>query len=73
VPQQERLAGLVGAVDEPQGAFQQVTLDGRHALAGERAGVGDGLPADPPEPFVLGRVVHVGGLAVQHPRGANSR
>ena len=63
---QERLLGLVGAVDEVEGPLQQVVLNRLHPLAGQRAGVGDGLLADLPEPRVLGGVVDVGGLALQH-------
>ena len=69
VPQQERLAGLVGAVDEVQRPGQQVVLDGLHALAGQRPGVSDGLAADPAEAFVLGRVVGLAGPGVQHAAG----
>jgi hypothetical protein len=45
--------------------LHQVGLDRRHPLARERTGVGNGLLADPAETFILGRVVHVGSLAVE--------
>jgi hypothetical protein len=66
VPQQEGFACRVGPVDEVAGAFHEVGLDGRHAFTGQRTGVFDGLLADPAETFILGRIVHVGGLTVQN-------
>src|SRR4029450_9129357 len=47
------------------GGARHVLRSGRHPLPGQRTGVGDGLLADPAETFILGRVVHVGGLTVQ--------
>jgi hypothetical protein len=67
VPQQERRLRLVGALDDVERPGQQVVLDGLHALARQGTRIDDALLANSPEPLVLGRVVHIGGSAIEHP------
>src|SRR3954453_11556319 len=67
VPQQERLLGVMGAVDEVERTLQQVVFPCLHALAGQGASVLDRLLADPSESRVLRGVVDVAGPAVKDP------
>ena len=64
------LAGLHGLADESLGPLQKVVVDRLHALARQRPGVLDGLPTDPAEAAVDGRVVLVGRPAVEHAAGS---
>src|SRR5215813_6764618 len=66
-PEKEGLAGLGLPLDEIGGTGGNVVVDRFHPLFCERAGVVDGLPADPAEALVRRRVIVVGGLAVQYP------
>ena len=63
-PEKERLAGLGLPLDVLHGAAGDVVVDRFHTLLGQRAGVADGLLADPAEARVDRRIVGVGGLAV---------
>src|SRR5215510_16484982 len=47
-------------------------VDGFHALPGERAGVFDGLSADPAPAWLLGGVIPIRCLATQHAPWAKS-
>jgi xanthosine utilization system XapX-like protein len=67
VPEEERRVARVRSVDQPQRARQQILLDGLHPLAGQRPGVDDRLLSDATEARVLGVVVDVAGLTVEHP------
>ena len=65
-PAEERLARGVlplHVVDRGGGGF---VVDRLHPLLGQRAGVLDRLLADLAEPRIDGRIVHVGGLALEH-------
>src|SRR5262245_19353303 len=65
-PEEEGLAGLGLPLDEIGGTGGNVVVDRFHPLFCERAGVVDGLPADPAEALVHRRVIGVGGLAVHY-------
>ena len=65
VPDEERLAGLDGALHEIQRAGEELLVHGLHALARDRTGVLDRLLADTPEARIDRRVIDVRGLAAQ--------
>ena len=65
-PHEERLAVLLGLVHEVDGEVANLVVDGLHPLGIERAGVFDPLLADLAPARHLGRVVRVGGPAVDH-------
>ena len=65
-PAEERRAGPVLPVDEVERAGEELLVHRLHALARERAGVLDGLLADAAEARILGRIVPVARLALQH-------
>ena len=69
VPDEERLAGLALALDEIDRRGRGLIVDRLHPLAGQRAGVLDGLLADLAPARVHGRVVLVRGLAPEHAAG----
>ena len=69
----ERLTGLRLALDEVDCGSRRFIVDGLHPLAGQRAGVLDGLLADLTPARVHRRVVLVGGLASQHAAGTELR
>ena len=73
-PAEERLAGLVLALDEVLGGGDELVVAGLHALPGQRAGVLDLLLADPP-PARLVRSASSLSVAQQcsTPRGPNAR
>ena len=66
VPDEEGLAGLDLALDEVDRRGRGLVVDRLHPLAGQRAGVLDGLLADLAEARIHGRVVLVRGLAAEH-------
>jgi hypothetical protein len=68
-PDEERRLCLMLAVDEVQRVLQHLVVDGLHSLPGQRPGVLDPLAADPAPAGLLGRVVLLGGPAVQDPAG----
>ena len=51
-------------LDEFDGAFGDVVVDGFHALFGQRAGVFDDLFADAAKAWLNGGIIHIGGFAV---------
>jgi hypothetical protein len=66
VPEEKRLVGLdliFHPRDRSRGDF---LIDRLHALLGERPRVFDRLLPDPAPARILGRIVHIGRLAVQH-------
>ena len=65
-PAEERLAGLRLPLDVVDGRVRRLVVDRLHPLLGQRAGVLDGLLADPAPARLLGRVVLVRRLAPQH-------
>ena len=65
-PAEERLAGGVLPLHVVDGGGGGLVVDRLHPLLGERAGVFDRLLADLAEARVVGRVVLVGRLALEH-------
>ncbi len=65
-PHEERLALVLGAIDEAKGVVQDLVVDGAHAVGVQRAGVLDVLLADLAPARIDVRIVDVGGPAVQH-------
>ena len=65
-PAEERLAGRLLPLHVVDGRGGGLVVDRLHPLLGERAGVLDGLLADLAEARIDGRVVLVGGLALEH-------
>src|SRR4029453_5824304 len=73
VPEQERLVGLVRAVDEVERTGEQIVLDRPHSLARPRARVLDRLFADTAEARIFRRIINLRRLAVQHSTGLEER
>ena len=71
--QKNGFAGLVLPVDEVERGVEEFLVHRLHALLGQRTGVLDRLLADPAEPRILGRIVLVGRLALQHAARAELR
>ena len=65
-PAEERLAGGLLPLHVVDGGGGGLVVDRLHPLLRERAGVFDRLLADLAEARVVGRVVHVGRLALEH-------
>ena len=65
-PAEERLVALADPIQPVERLVEHLRVEGLHALAGQRPGVFDLLPADAPELRIRGRIVLVGGPAVQH-------
>ena len=64
--QKNGLSACAWRVDEVDGGRRCLVIDRLHALLGQRAGVLDGLLADPAEARIDRRIVAVGRLALQH-------
>jgi hypothetical protein len=64
--QKKRRAGRDLALHVVEGGVRGLVVDRLHALAGERAGVLDRLPADPAEARIFGRIVLGRRLAPEH-------
>src|SRR5437764_1616575 len=62
-PAKERLVGAHLPLHEVDRRGGGLVIDCLHALLGKRAGIFDGLPADPAEPRLFSWIVAIRGLA----------
>src|ERR1700742_3266169 len=65
-PTEEWLARTALLFDPLTGGGDELVIASLHALPGKRPGILDPLPSDPAPAHLLGRVILVGGPAVQH-------